>query len=225
LISLAFGTIVWTLRAATLGGVAAGTLICYSLLMPSVVQGQHIATPRWTALASLVALFVISFAATRFGRSRKQRQGLAESSHGRQASQIVANLSAAALFAATDSYIGCIAALAEAAADTASSEIGQALGGRVRLLTTLQVVPPGTDGGVTIQGTLAGILSAGIVVAIGLATSFGWRHAIVTLVAACAGLIFDSLLGATVERKGWIGNDLVNFSSTVFAGALAVLLS
>jgi len=39
--------------------------------------------------------------------------------------------------------------------------------------------------------------------------------------AACAGLIFDSLLGATVERRGWLGNDLVNFSSTVFAAAVA----
>ena len=31
---------------------------------------------------------------------------------------------------------------------------------------------------------------------------------------------FDSLLGATVERRGWLGNDLVNFASTVFAAML-----
>jgi uncharacterized membrane protein len=42
--------------------------------------------------------------------------------------------------------------------------------------------------------------------------------------AAAAGLFFDSLLGATVERKGWLGNDLVNFTSTAFAALLAALI-
>ena len=40
--------------------------------------------------------------------------------------------------------------------------------------------------------------------------------------AGCAGLVFDSILGATVERLGWLGNDLVNFASTFFAGFLAL---
>jgi uncharacterized membrane protein len=42
--------------------------------------------------------------------------------------------------------------------------------------------------------------------------------------AAGAGLYFDSLLGATVERRGWMGNDLVNFTSTLFAAWIASLL-
>ncbi len=226
LISLSFGAIVLVLRAATLGGVAAGTLICLSLLVPPVLKINQATSGPWTALAALFSLFVISFAATRFGRSQKERHGLAESRRGRRASQIVANLGAAAIFSIAGSHASCIAALAEAAADTASSEIGQALGGRVRLLTTLQEVPPGTDGGITIRGTLFGILSAIIVVAIGYAgRSEGLRAITPTLLAACAGLLFDSLLGATLERKGWIGNDLVNFTSTVLAGVLALILT
>jgi uncharacterized membrane protein len=39
--------------------------------------------------------------------------------------------------------------------------------------------------------------------------------------AGIGGLVFDSWLGATVERRGWLGNDLVNFSSTVFAAGVA----
>jgi uncharacterized protein (TIGR00297 family) len=129
------------------------------------------------------------------------------------------------LFAAAGRYAGCIAALAEAAADTASSEIGQASGGPVRLLTTWRTVPAGTDGGISVRGTIAGVVAASIVVAIG-----GIRHALmphgaVTLISACAGLFFDSLLGSTVERRGWIGNDIVNFSSTLFAALLATALS
>jgi uncharacterized membrane protein len=45
-----------------------------------------------------------------------------------------------------------------------------------------------------------------------------------SLGAGIGGLFFDSLLGATVERRGWIGNDLVNFTSTLFAAALATVV-
>jgi uncharacterized membrane protein len=45
----------------------------------------------------------------------------------------------------------------------------------------------------------------------------------VAFAAGVAGLFFDSLLGATVERKGWINNDLVNFCSTAFAAAISLL--
>lgn len=225
LISLSFGAIVLALRAATPGGVGAGVLICLCLLLPPAQNLKQDSSGRWAAFAALISLFVLSFAATRFGRSRKEHRGLAESRRGRQASQIIANLGAGAIFALAGSHAGCIAALAEAAADTASSEIGQALGGRGRLLTTLQEVAPGTDGGITTRGTLFGIISATIVVVIGYTGNFGWVKTAPTLSAACAGLLFDSLLGATLERKGSIGNDLVNFTSTVFAGALASLLT
>ena len=43
----------------------------------------------------------------------------------------------------------------------------------------------------------------------------GDRVILPTLIAATFGLLFDSLLGATLERKGWLGNDAVNFLSTL----------
>jgi uncharacterized membrane protein len=42
--------------------------------------------------------------------------------------------------------------------------------------------------------------------------------------AGVCGLFFDSFLGATVERRGWIGNDLVNFISTLFAAIFAAVV-
>ena len=42
------------------------------------------------------------------------------------------------------------------------------------------------------------------------------------LVAAFLGTIVDSLLGATVERPGRLGNNGVNFSSTAFSAAFAI---
>jgi uncharacterized membrane protein len=64
------------------------------------------------------------------------------------------------------------------------------------------------------------VIGAGVVVAVGaLHGALGSDKALV-LGAACAGLLFDSVLGATIEERGWLGNDLVNFSSTLFAAGL-----
>jgi uncharacterized protein (TIGR00297 family) len=116
------------------------------------------------------------------------------------------------------------AALAEAAADTVSSEIGQVLGGTPRMLTTLRRVPPGTDGAVSLAGTLAGVLAAGVIAAIGTLTlGLPWSSGVLVWLGGVFGLFFDSLLGATLERKGWLNNDAVNFLST--AGAAGFVLA
>jgi uncharacterized membrane protein len=46
----------------------------------------------------------------------------------------------------------------------------------------------------------------------------------VSLAGAVFGLFFDSLLGATLERRGWLNNDAVNFLSTASAAAFALAL-
>jgi uncharacterized protein (TIGR00297 family) len=214
---------VWALRAATMPASAMGFLVCFILSQSPVVWTGFAAYPSThPAIPALVALFVLSFAATKYGWSKKEARGLGEQRGGRRASQIVANLGVAALCAAMGEYDGCIAALAESAADTVSSEIGQAVGGPAWLITMLRRVPPGTDGGVSVAGTIAGIAAAGVIVTMGALHHSLWPDKAPVLVAACAGLFFDSLLGATVERWGWMGNDLVNFTSTLFAAGVAI---
>jgi uncharacterized membrane protein len=44
----------------------------------------------------------------------------------------------------------------------------------------------------------------------------------ISFAGAVFGLFFDSLLGATLERRGWLNNDAVNFLSTVSAAAFAL---
>jgi uncharacterized protein (TIGR00297 family) len=224
-VSVAFALFVWLLKSATGPAAAMGALVCLHILLRQQLGG----TWEETAMPSLLALFLLTFAATRFGRARKESMGVAEAKHGRTASQVLANLAAAGMLAAGGSpgsfvssamLAACIAALAEATADTVSSEMGQAFAGKTVLITTGRMVPAGTDGGVSVIGTACGALAAAIVVAVSpvaqdLATAAG------LFAAACAGLAFDSVLGATAERRGWLGNDLVNFSSTVFAAAVA----
>lgn len=212
LLSAAFASLVWLLKAATAPAAAIGFLVC-------MILSQHRAH---SALPALIALFLLTFVATRFGRSQKEARRLAEGRNGRSASQIVANLGVAALCASLGWYGACIAALAEAAADTVSSEIGQALGGKAWLITTGRRVPSGTDGGISVAGTAAGLAAAALVVVAGAMHHALWPHALVFFAASCAGLGFDSILGATAERHGWLGNDLVNFGSTLFAAMVAM---
>jgi uncharacterized protein (TIGR00297 family) len=118
-----------------------------------------------------------------------------------------------------------LAALAEAAADTVSSEIGQVLGGRPRMITTLRTVEPGRDGAVSVAGTLAGVVAAAIVAGAGSWALRGdWKLFELSCAGGVFGLFFDSLLGATLEEHGWLNNDAVNFLSTASASGFALVL-
>ncbi len=225
LVSLIFTGLVYGLRAATPAASGLGFLVCFLLAQsPGIWSRYDRRDGSYPLLPALLTLFLLTFAATRFGRSRKEARGLSESRRGRRSSQIVANLGVAGLFAILGYFEGAVAALAEAAADTVSSEIGQATGHPARLITTGKIVPAGTDGGVTVIGTVAGLLAAAIVTAVGTQHHPLWPTRGVVWGAAAAGLLFDSVLGATIEREGWLGNDLVNFVSTLFSAALAMLL-
>ena len=246
-ISLGFALVVRALRAATPGGAVCGGMICFLI---TFCTGSFTESALRTGLTPLILLFVLTFVSTRAGRTKKTRTGLAESRRGRSAAQVIANLSVAALsvsplsenlvqrwmaycrvsgvydaWASEVVKIMCVAALVEATADTVSSEIGQAFGGNPVLIAGLRRVEPGTDGAVTFLGSCAGV-AAGALVAIagGWAIHLSLGAVLTTLAAGIFGFFFDSLLGATVERRGWIGNDLVNFTSTLFAAALAAVI-
>lgn len=234
-ISGVFGLVVWRLRAGTLGAAATGAAITASL-MYSTTRFPYATSWIHGGLLPLLAVFLLTFAATKIGKSKKEKLGTGESKRGRNAAQVAANLGTAALLTQaftlgeTHSWnslsaSAAIAALAEAAADTVSSEIGQVFGGYPRMLTTLRRVEPGTDGGITLAGTVAGTIAAAIVAAIGVwALGGDWFAWAFLAAGAVLGLFFDSLLGATAERKGWLNNDAVNFLSTLSAPILAVAI-
>jgi uncharacterized protein (TIGR00297 family) len=233
-ISVTLALLVLLARAATpLAALAGGVIAAVLTLAPLSSSGLS----SWyrSALLSLMALFVLTWAATRFGRSQKQRMGLAEDKRGRNAAQVAANLGTAGLGAALalihplpGSFyaVVVVAALAEATADTLASELGEVLGGPPLLVTTFARVAPGTDGAVSLTGTLAGMGGAVLVVLVAVATlRLGRGAAVCALLGAVSGLFIDSLLGATAERRGWLNNDAVNFLSTFAASATASLIS
>ena len=221
-ITLLFSILGRVTRGVTATGAVAGAVVCFAVLLAAGFGG----------FAGLFAVFVLTWAATRLGYERKRRIGLAEPRMGRTAAQVVANLGIAAACSLLYEFVWrdlrllvCLAAaLSEAAADTVSSEIGKAFGGGASLITTWKPVPAGADGGVTLLGTLAGVSSA---ILIGLACAAGgmflWQLAVVSAAAGVVGMMADSVLGATLETRGILGNNAVNFLSTLIAAAVAFL--
>lgn len=221
-VTLVFSAIGRAVRGVTTSGALAGAVVCLALILGA----------GWGGFAGLCTVFVVTWAATRVGYARKQKLGTAEARSGRNALQVLANIGVAAACALLHSatrdggfLLGAGAALCEAAADTVSSEIGQAVGGSPRLITTWALAPTGTDGGITLFGSLAGVVSA-VVVAISMAgfEPLPPHGAFISVGSGVLGMLFDSLLGATLERRRALGNNGVNFCSTLFAAGMAFLI-
>lgn len=177
----------------------------------------------------LLIVFAVTLAATRAGAARKLTLQVAERKSGRSASQVMANLGIAMLILAIPTlslaYVMALAAMAELTADTLSSEIGAGYSEKTFLITNWKAVPAGTDGGISLTGTAAGLLGAIIVAACaGASGLIQWHGSIVIASAGAAGMLADSMLGATLERRGYLNNDLVNLFGTASAAALAWVL-
>lgn len=223
LVTLVFTAVARWLRGVSFSGSIAGAVICFVLYS---VAG-------FGAFAALVSVFVLTWLATRFGYQRKQALGTAENRRGRTGSQILANLATATACAVLSALsrksaflVASVAALAEAAGDTVSSEFGQALSDTPRLITTWEVVPAGTNGGVSLIGTLSGILAAAIVSTVshlaGLVSLEGARDSII---ASAVGMMADSYMGVALEQRKLLDNNWVNFLSTLVAAGVALFLA
>ena len=222
IVTVAFAALARWVRGVSFGGAIAGAGVCFLLCFGA----------GFGAFVVLVSVFVLTWISTRFGYRRKQKLGTAEKLDGRTALQVLANLAVAAgcgglsaLTGRTVFLLAVSAALAEAAADTVSSELGQARSAKARLITTWEEVAAGTDGGVSWTGTLAGMAAAASVSLVSLLAGLvplEWLG--VSIFAAVVGMIADSFLGALLERRRVLNNDAVNFLSTLVAAATASLL-
>jgi len=222
-VTLGFAVLARALHGVNRSGAIAGGVACFLLFAgggPAV-------------FAVLCALFAVTWGSTRLGYRRKLALGLAERREGRNAWQVLANLAVAALssavFGATGNrvwLIAAIAALAEAATDTVASEIGQYRASTARMITTWKQVPAGTDGGLTIPGTVAGVAGGVVITAVALLGGIIVpREVWIPSVAGTAGMLFDSILGATLQRRKWLSNQSVNFYATLAAAALAYAIA
>ncbi|MEC4806837.1 MAG: TIGR00297 family protein [Jaaginema sp. PMC 1079.18] len=196
------------------------------------------ATLGWPGYAIVAFYFIVGSAVTRIGLAQKEAAGIAEKRSGARGPENVWGSALTAALCAVGTLfvdpplqqlliLGYVASFSTKLADTTASEVGKAYGKRTFLITTLKPVSPGTEGAVSWEGTLAGIVAAGAIALL------GWGVGLITLwgvlwsvLAAFVATNIESLIGATLQEKyTWLTNEVVNIINTLIGGAIAIALA
>lgn len=198
----------------------------------------------WRGYVVVMFYFLVGSGITKVGMAQKEAAGIAEKRSGARGpenvwgSALIATLCALGIFmgvgfsAQTPTtalvtgllLLGYVASFSTKLADTCASEIGKAYGRRTFLITTLKPVPRGTEGAVSLEGTLAGIVAS---IAISVV---GWAVGLITplgigicIIAAFIATNLESLIGATLQTKfDWLTNELVNVLNTLIGAVVAI---
>ena len=222
IVAFTFGYFAFRFKTADLSGLFSAALVGIILIV--------FADARWFMV--MLAFFILGAVSTRYKYVYKKKIGIEQGQGGARgyrnvfANGIVAAAAAVlyGVFVRPEFivlYIGCVAT---AAADTMASEIG-VTGGTPYMITTLKKVPIGTNGGVTMTGELVALAGGFLVcvVALFLTIITPWMLVICTI-AGFAGTNIDSLVGATLENNGYVGNAGTNLLATLGGGIVAVAL-
>ncbi|PMB02132.1 TIGR00297 family protein [Fischerella thermalis CCMEE 5198] len=206
-------------------------------------------TLGWQGYIVVMFYFLVGSFVTRIGIAQKEAEGIAEKRSGARGpenvwgSALIGTLCALGVgmldlgtLPVTQSLIadprsllllGYVASFSTKLSDTCASEVGKAYGKSTFLITTLQPVPRGTEGAVSLEGTLAGVVASVVIAFV------GWAVGLVELlgvlwcvVAAFIATNLESVIGATLQSKyTWLTNELVNILNTLIGAIAAIFLA
>jgi uncharacterized protein (TIGR00297 family) len=225
-VAVALGVAAYLLGTVSLGGLSGGV----------AVGGAIYYFGGWQSFTVLMAFFILGSALTRLGYERKKELGAAQEAGGRRgARHALANCAAGVLISAVYKFSGgnplaamaFVASFATAAADTAGTEAGSALGRNAFLPTTFRKVAPGTPGAVSLAGTAASLLAAGLIALVGWLVGLTPTVALAVVAASSAFLaaFTESLLGAIPAVEQALGNEGMNLLNTFWGAALCLILA
>ena len=189
----------------------------------------------WQGWFAVVLYLVLGSAVTKLGFRDKQRRGLAEARGGSRGPENVwgsaatgaalALLIGAGLEPRSVLLVGFAASFAAKLADTFGSEIGKRWGRTTVLITSFRRVPPGTEGAISLEGTLASALGSLLMSVLMLALQLlpSWPVTGLVMLIGLVATLAESLFGALVQdRYDWMSNELVNALQTSLAAVLAI---
>lgn len=191
---------------------------------------------QWQGYLVVMFYFLVGSGITRVGIQQKEAEGIAEKRSGVRGpenvwgSALVATICALGFTFASPSWqqfflIGYVASFATKLSDTCASEIGKAYGKKTFLITTFQPVSRGTEGAISLEGTIAGVIASVAIALLGY--SIGMIDAIgiiICLVSAFVATNLESVIGATLQNKlNWLTNEIVNILNTIIGAVIAIL--
>jgi uncharacterized protein (TIGR00297 family) len=186
--------------------------------------------------------FLVGSSVTKIRMAQKEALGIAEKRSGARGPENVWGSALTATLCALGAVIaaqytqfpipssslfvlGYVASFSTKLSDTCASEIGKAYGQRTYLITTLQPVARGTEGAVSLEGTVAGAVASLVLALVGYSVGLidsldvGW-----CVLAAFIATNIESVIGATLQsRYAWLTNELVNILNTLIGAATAML--
>lgn len=207
----------------------------------------------WSLALAVLMFFITSNLLTRWNRFQRDNNSgkkirKSGNSKRRDGYQIWANGFWIALFCilwfltGSDTLMAAaFTALAAATADTWATEVGTVKPGKTVKINTLQPVRPGSDGGVSVKGTIASalgaLLIAGFIFTTG--TLFPFLLFFIVFLFGFLGSIIDSYLGALITDNkirlkapsDFSGNSLmfsnsfVNWASTGASALIALIIT
>jgi uncharacterized protein (TIGR00297 family) len=195
-------------------------------------------TLSWQGYIVVMFYFLVGSGVTKIGMAQKEAAGIAEKRAGMRSpanvwgSALTATICALGTLLVPPTFkellvLAYVASFATKLSDTSASEVGKAYGKSTFLITTLKPVPPGTEGAVSLEGTIAGVIAS-------IAIAFtGYSVGIINLwgvlwcvVAAFIATNIESLIGATLQDEiPWMTNEVVNFINTTIGAIVAIALS
>ena len=216
--------IFWKIPLMTKGGwISAG-------ILGSILWGCL----SWQGWMSVVIYLLFGSLVTKIGYKFKIEQGIAEKRGGRRGPENVWGSAASGLFLAMMTKfnaanvfllkVGFAASFAAKLADTFGSEIGKRFGKDTYLITSLKKVERGTEGGISLEGTLASIFGSIVMTFIMLCLSIISTKSqfIIVAVSGFLATLSESIIGAKFQNKYKLSNEIVNAMQTSIASVFAI---
>ena len=221
-------------------------LICLFYRLPLMTKGGWISAGvlgsilwgclSWQGWSSVVIYLLFGSLVTKIGYKFKRQKGIAEKRGGRRGPENVLGSAASGLFFAlmikfnfTNLIfykIGFAASFAAKLADTFGSEIGKRFGRNTYLITSLRKVDRGTEGGISLEGTIASaigsIFMSSIMIILSIITTY--NQFMIVSISGFLATISESIIGAKFQEKYKLSNELVNAIQTSISSIIAIFL-
>ena len=221
-------------------------LICFFYKTPIMTRNGWISagalgTILWGCIGflgwiSVVIYLILGSLVTKVGFQYKQNIGIAEKRGGRRGPENVwGSATTGAVFAMmiklnilnqTMLEIAFAASFAAKLADTFGSEIGKRFGSNTFLITSLQKVKKGTEGGISLEGTLASLFGAGLMsysmLLLGIISTKNYFF--IVLISGFIATIAESIIGAKFQEKYQLSNEFVNFIQTTLSSIISIMI-